>query len=105
MGLDSILTDIQLLIRETAESLEKFTDPAEQPSEVDCDQLQKKLSDLQEKLSVYKYLKDARERSGEFTMHAKISETVRKEAPVSKIKEEPAPPVKPRAVARSFAVP
>lgn len=74
MSIDQTLGKLQHIIHETLPNLELFVDGNVHPSSQDCENLQKQLCDLQEKLSVYKYLKTHKEISPSFDIHSKISE-------------------------------
>lgn len=73
MALDKILSKIQVQIEELAPALELFIEESIQPSVSDCDDLQARLSKLQENLAVYKYYKQERELSPSFNIHSKVS--------------------------------
>ena len=74
MQLEKVLHKIQLQIHELTPSLEIFVEDSIQPTASDCETLQKKLSELQELISVFKYDKLNREISPSFTIHSKINE-------------------------------
>jgi hypothetical protein len=105
MGFKEIFTEIQLLIRDTADGLEKFTDPVMEPSEEECVSLREKLTALNDKLAIYAYLSQNQSRSGEFALHSRISEAVQPPKVVPHIPEVTAQEQRPRAAMRSFTVP
>jgi len=74
IGIDKILNNIQIQIKELAPTLELFIDESVQPSVQDCEKLQKQLVKIQEDLAVYKYHKQEKELSPSFNIHAKVSE-------------------------------
>lgn len=81
MSIEQTLGKLQSIIHETLPNLELFVDANVQPSSKDCENLQSQLCELQDKLSVYKYLKIHKEISPSFGIHSKVSE-------VGMIKEE-----------------
>ncbi|MBL7930637.1 MAG: hypothetical protein JNL60_01980, partial [Bacteroidia bacterium] len=54
MATDKVLLKIQNQIKDLAPTLELFVDENVQPSVMDCNTLQKQLTELQENLAVYK---------------------------------------------------
>lgn len=78
MSIEQTLSKLQTIIHDTLPNLELFVDGNVQPSSDDCDNLQKQLCELQDKLSVYKHLKTHKEISPSFGLHAKVSEAVKK---------------------------
>ncbi len=88
MAADKILQKIQKQIEELAPTLELFVDDTIQPSTQDCENLQKKLSLLQENIAVYKYNKQNKELSPSFNIHAKLSEKSEQEEKKAEIVNE-----------------
>jgi hypothetical protein len=78
MSIEQTLSKLQNIIHDTLPNLELFVDGNVQPSSGDCENLQKQLCELQDKLSVYRYLKTHKEISPSFGIHAKVSEAVKK---------------------------
>lgn len=74
MSPDKILHKIQLQIDALAPTLELFVEHTIQPTVSSCEELQKQLSELQETITVYKYLKQNKELSPSFNIHARVSE-------------------------------
>lgn len=74
MALDKLFHKIQTDITELARSLEFFLEDSIQPTVDECEDLQKKLTQLQEHLAVYKHFKLDKELSPSFMIHAKVSE-------------------------------
>lgn len=89
MSLEKILHKIQAELQELSASFELFFEDTIQPSVTDCEDLQRRLSLLQEDLAIYKYQKGSKEISPSFSIHAKISE---KEVPEEKAVVKPAEP-------------
>lgn len=73
MSIDQSLNKLQRLINETLPSLELFVDETIQATSDDCQKLSEQLNQLQEQLSIYKYLKSQKEISPSFNIHSKIS--------------------------------
>ena len=76
MSIEQTISKLQQLIHETLPNLELFVDGNVQPTAHECDNLQKQLTELQDKLSVYKHLKTHKELSPSFGIHSKVSEAV-----------------------------
>lgn len=74
MSIEQTLAKLQDIIHHTLPNLELFVDGNVQPSSNDCENLQKQLNDLQDRLSVYKHLKIHKEISPSFDIHSKVSE-------------------------------
>jgi chaperonin cofactor prefoldin len=76
MSIDQTLGKLQHIIHETLPNLELFVDAHVHPTSQDCENLQKQLCELQDKLSVYKHLKTYKEISPSFGIHSKVSEAI-----------------------------
>lgn len=74
MSLDKVLHRIQVQIKDLAPKLELFIEHTIQPNVNECEALQKQMNELNETLSVYKYLRQNKELSPSFNLHAKVSE-------------------------------
>src|SRR5687767_5507301 len=100
MSIDQTLGKLQNIIHETLPNLELFVDSNVQPSSLDCENLQKQLCELQDKLSVYKHLKTHKEISPSFGIHSKVSEASIKTEEIKATEElkQEAPPVKQQEV-------
>ena len=85
MSVDKALQKIQVQINGLAPVLEAFIDQTVQPTVIDCEGLQKKLSELQENISVYKFLRSNTELSPSFNLHSKVSE---KDMPIKPVSEK-----------------
>jgi hypothetical protein len=96
MSIDQILGKLQHIIHETLPNLELFVDENVHPSSQDCENLQKQLCELQDKLSVYKHIKTHKEISPSFGIHSKVSEAGIKteEIKVTEVLTHEIPPVK-----------
>src|SRR5262245_951133 len=94
MSPDKVLHKIQVQIKDIASTLELFIEETIQPTSTECENLQSQLTKLQENLTIYRYLRENKELSPSFNIHAKISEV---QAPVEKA-PEPKVEAKPRPV-------
>lgn len=96
MSIDQTLGKLQSIIHETLPNLELFVDGNVHPSSQDCENLQKQLCELQDKLSVYRHLKTNKEISPSFGIHSKVSEAIVKKEEVKATEElkQDIPPVK-----------
>lgn len=74
MAIEKILANIQTEINDLMPTLELFVQHKIHPSVNDCDSLKIQLASLQEQLAVYKHLKQNKELSPSFNIHAKVSE-------------------------------
>jgi hypothetical protein len=95
MSPDKILNKIQLQIKDIAPNLEVFIEHTIQPTAAECEKLEQHLKQLQESLVIYRFLRENKELSPSFNIHAKISEKEippvkpAETAPVEEIHETP----------------
>lgn len=74
MSPDKVLHKIQVQIKDIVPSLEFFIEHSIQPTVDECENLQKQLHRLQEDLIIYRYLRENKELSPSFNIHARVSE-------------------------------
>lgn len=93
MANDKVLNRIREQFKELNKQIEVFKDPGIQPSASDCEQLQHTLFAIQEQLAVYKHHKQNHEVSPSFSIHARVSEEVKPEAPAREVIHESSEPI------------
>lgn len=92
MSPDKVLHKIQVQIKDVVPSLEFFIQHTIQPTVDECENLQKQLHSLQENLTIYRYIRENKELSPSFNLHARVSEV--EVAPEKKPEQQlEAPPV------------
>lgn len=74
MSPDKVLQKIQLQIKDLVPRLEVFVEHTIQPTSEESETLQKHLQALQENLVIYRYVKQNKELSPSFNLHARVSE-------------------------------
>lgn len=75
MAIDKVLLKIQSQITDLVQHLEEFVQPNVQPGSKECDLLKNQLTQLQDLLTIYTHLKQEKEISPSFNIHAKVSKT------------------------------
>ncbi len=74
MSPDKVLQKIQQQIKDLVPRLEVFVEHSIQPTSEESEALQRQLHELQENLVIYRYVKQNKELSPSFNLHARVSE-------------------------------
>ncbi|MCA0430549.1 MAG: hypothetical protein LCH32_08600 [Bacteroidetes bacterium] len=96
MAIDKVLLKIQNQITDLVHHLEEFVQPNVQPGTKECDLLKNQLAQLQDLLTIYNHLKQEKEISPSFNIHAKVSKT--SESEINAVKENKIIDINPKIV-------